>query len=206
MFQLISEHGAAGGQVLASLGQIVKDLLGILGQLVGAGVELGSHILPGIASALGQVAHGFWTRSPRSCRRSWLRSWASALSTALAGPIAGLAEKLAGMGSAGGAAASALNRIGGALPVIGVAVGLTVAAFEQSQQKINDWAHALLDGGAAAEQAAHQMVVVSAQSSMLNSGLTGLIAGLTGYGNALNIGAGAGKQAEKQGARPSTTP
>jgi hypothetical protein len=54
-FEAISQHGTAAGTAFEAIGQIIKEMLPILGDLLGQGAELASTILPPLADALGVV-------------------------------------------------------------------------------------------------------------------------------------------------------
>jgi hypothetical protein len=55
-FTILSTHGEAMGTVLSSLGSILDALLSSLGSLAAAGSDLGSMILPPLATVLGAIA------------------------------------------------------------------------------------------------------------------------------------------------------
>jgi hypothetical protein len=116
---------------------------------------------------------------------------------ALDGPLLNLATRLGKVTEDGTAATGVLGRISGALPAVGVAVGVVGFAFETAQRQIDDWATALLQGGAAAEQARVEMQQQADTVTVLNSGYQGGLAHLLGYGTGLDIVANQGKAAEQ---------
>jgi hypothetical protein len=159
MFQILSEHSAAFGQVFTSLGDILHAVLPALGDLVSAGGELAAAILPPLAAVLGavsdvlhliapilpEVAIGFAAFKVVSTVSPMLDTFAQKLAFASysSGPLAGAA----------GAASNAVSGIGSALPIAGIAVAAFGSLMAAQTQDINGWAQALVKGGAAAEAA-----------------------------------------------------
>jgi hypothetical protein len=195
-FQAISEHSDAAGEAFAAIGQIVQELLPILGDLLGEGAELASTVLPPLAKVLGVVGDVLHEIAPI------LPEIAAGLAGfkvvgALDGPLLNLATRLGKVTEDGTAATGVLGRISGALPAVGVAVGVVGFAFETAQRQIDDWATALLQGGAAAAQARVEMQQQADTVTVLNSGYQGGLAHLLGYGTGLDIVANQGKAAEQ---------
>jgi len=64
MLEILSQHSEAGGVALGALGHALDSVLTSLGTLMGAGAELGSQVLPVLASALGALATVLQAISP----------------------------------------------------------------------------------------------------------------------------------------------
>jgi hypothetical protein len=195
-FQAISEHSDAAGEAFASIGQIVRELLPILGDLLGEGAELAQTVLPPLAKVLGVVGDVLHEIAPILPEIA-LGLAGFKVVGALDGPLLNLATRLGKVTEDGTAATGVLGRISGALPAVGVAVGVVGFAFETAQRQIDDWATALLQGGAAAEQARVEMKQQADSVTVLNSGYQGGLAHLLGYGTGLDIVANQGKAAEQ---------
>jgi hypothetical protein len=179
MFSILSEHTGAAGTVLSNLGRALEALLPALAQILGAGVELASKVLPPVATALQGVGAA-------------LNFLAPVLPAVLAGflgfkAISMLPALLGRFGAAGAAAGTRLSALGGGLTGIGVVAGVVTAAFMVQSAQIDKWAHALLDGGAAAEQARAEMSKWKQVTDTLDTGVNGFIGHLTGYGTALDV-------------------
>jgi phage-related protein len=152
MFQTLSEHSAAFGQVFTSLGDVVRTLLPALGDLLSAGGELAATILPPLAAGLrvvGDVLHaiapilpeiaiGFAAFKVVSTVSPMLDTFAQKLAFASysSGPLAGAA----------GAASSAVSSLGSALPLVGIAVAGIGAVMASTKQEIDSWTQALIKG------------------------------------------------------------
>jgi hypothetical protein len=164
MFDLIAQHGTAGGQVFAALGAIIQQLLPIIGQLASVGVELAAQVLPGVASALGLVANVLDKIAPvlPEILAGFLAFKAVSL---LNGPITSFAGVLGKLGDqdiplasrAASGLSSGLDVFGKALPAVGLAVGVFGAALSNNQSRLDGFAQGLLQGGTAAEQARAEM-------------------------------------------------
>jgi hypothetical protein len=117
------------------------------------------------------------------------------------GKVGDVVSKLKGLVAGPGSAveaSSALGSLKGAMGPVGVAFGLIGAAVVASQQQIGEWAQALLDGGAAAQQAQAQM---SGIEDFFNNSTTGIGANALGWGNwanALGVGANASETAKQK--------
>lgn len=162
-FDRISSRGPAAGQVFSGLGTTIGTLLPILGELLGAGVELATIALPLLNSSLGLVLNGLNLLGPAlpavAAGFAGLR-----LASVAAGYLQTFALQaqfattaMTGSAAAGTRVGAALSGFGRALPVIGVALGLLGAAFAKVDQQTSAWAAALLQGGAAAAQARKDM-------------------------------------------------
>jgi ABC-type transporter Mla subunit MlaD len=204
-FDNISAHSSAAGQAMAAIGDIVGRLLPPLGDLLGEGAELASVALPPLAAVLGVVGDALHAIAPI------LPSVAAGfgafkLISALDGPLKSFSQTLAemsyknipGLSSAAGTASNAVSGLGRALPAIGTGLALVGAVIVQSQQQIQEWAQALLDGGAAAQQAQAQMEGIE---SFFDSGFTGVgsaTLGWTNWANALGVGSNASETAKQK--------
>jgi SLT domain-containing protein len=203
-FALIAQHGDAAGKVFSAIGQIVEELLPILGTLAGTGAELGARVLPVVAHVLGDVANaleaiapilpvvaaGFLAFKAVGLLSGPLGTLSAKLQT-VAADSQGLTSKLAGIGAQG------TSKVAAALPVVGLALGAVSAAFEAQAQQVDKWAKALLDGGNAAAQATAEMQKQSAVVGLLNSDFTGFLGHLTGYGTALDVSSQGQKKAKE---------
>lgn len=211
MFDTISQHAPAGGVVLAQIGQVIQNILPIIGQLVGQGAELASRVLPLLSGSLGIVLHvlnaiapilpvvgaGFLAFRTVSMLSGPLNSLSGSLAKtaqnlafasynggAFAGTAGKLSEKV-------GAAGNAVSKVGSALPVVGAVVAFVGTAMEMASQQTDDWAQALMAGGNAADQATLQMQKVH---DALTTGFSGFLASATGattWANALGVGTNA---------------
>lgn len=191
VFDDISSHSGAAGTVLSALGSIIQSLFSVLGDLIAQGAELGAAILPPVAAALHLVADALHLIAPvlPGVVAGFL---AFKGISALSGPLGTLSTKLQsvatnaeGMGSKlAGASATGVSRLAGALPAIGSVLALLTTAFEMDQQQVNDWAQALLKGGAAADTARQQMAAQASFIKQQTSGWTGFANDVLGLGNA----------------------
>lgn len=181
-FSIIATHSGASGAVFAQLGGVLEQLLPILGQLMGAGVELASNVLPSVVGALRlvsgvlsfiapilpQVLGGFLAYKAISSVTPLFAKWAQGLATASYGGSA--------FAGSAGKVSTVVGTLGRALPVLGIAAVAVGTMFAQANSSINDSADALLKGGSAADEATAKL---NAQKEPVHS-LSGLWAGLTG--------------------------
>lgn len=162
-FDAMSDNAPAAGQAFAAIGDIVGSLLPILGELLGQGAELASMVLPPLAGILGVVADaagalgpllpgialGFAGFKAASTAATYLQTFAvqaQYATTAMTGSV-----------SAGTKVGGVLSGLGRALPAVGVAVGVVASAMSAAEQRTDDFARSLLEGGAAAAAAQEEM-------------------------------------------------
>jgi len=159
----VTQHAGAAGTALSSLGSILQTALPALGTLLGEGAELASTVLPPLASVLELVGKALNVIGPvlPTVVLGFLGFKAAQLA---AGYVGTFAQRLAfasygtsSFAGVAGRASTAISGVAKALPIIGVGVALLGSAFSAGKQDVDDWAHALLDGGNAAAQAAAQM-------------------------------------------------
>jgi hypothetical protein len=206
-FDNISAHSGAAGQAMAAIGDIIGRLLPPLGDLLGQGAELASVVLPPLASILGVVGDALHAIAPilPTVAAGFAAFKAADAITGLlekfGGKVGDVVSKLKGLVAGPGSAveaSSALGSLKGAMGPVGVAFGLIGAAVVASQQQIGEWAQALLDGGAAAQQAQAQM---SGIEDFFNNSTTGIGAAVMGWGNwanALGVGSNASETAKQK--------
>jgi hypothetical protein len=201
-FDAISQHSDAAGTAFQAIGQIIQEILPVLGDLLGEGAELASVVLPPLADALGIVADALHLIAPILPAVA-IGFGAFKIVQTLSGPLNSLAGNLtrfaqeaafasyqggtfgkaAGVMSEGASsAASGVSKVANALPVLGVVLGLAGAIFDRQTEQANQWAQALIDGGQAADTAKSQMGNFNTAMQTTNSGFTGVITGLLGFG------------------------
>lgn len=173
-FDALTAHAPSAGAVFAQLGNVIGTLLPVLGELIGQGTELARGMLPLLSGslsvvldllrflgpALPLVASGFLGFKAASAASGYLRTFAQDLAFASysTSPFAG----------AMGKASSAVSGLATALPVIGTVLAIGMAAFEAYNRTVDDWASALLQGGAAARTAQEQMAGLGRMVESMN--------------------------------------
>lgn len=156
----MAKHSSAAGQAFRDWGDIIgRDLLPLIGELLGQGAELANMVLPPIANALGLVlditqllgpllptlAAGFLSMKLAGAVSSGLDRFAAsaAASTGVLNGTAGAAERVA----------SNFGRVAGALPALGAVITGIAGTHSDATQKENEWARAIAEGGDAAVKA-----------------------------------------------------
>lgn len=162
-FDSISQHAPAAGSIFSALGGIVQQVLGILGQLMGQGAELGSIILPGLSTALSLVNSVLHLIAPVLpivvAGFAGLR-----LASVAATGVAKLSQSLALASYSGSAFAGTAGRMSTAVSAAGPLIGVLAAAtaglatiYSQSNNTMNGWTDALIRGGEAGRTATETM-------------------------------------------------
>lgn len=143
--QVASAVGAGFTSSVTNAGAAVKGVFSQIPQAVDSGVSaLGraTAAASGVATAFGQGVV------------SAVKQSATAVGQAASAVANGFMPTMA---KAAAGASSALSNFGSALPAVGIGIALISAAMENSARKTDDFAHALLTGGAAAQQAQLEM-------------------------------------------------
>lgn len=156
-FNILADHAPAAGEAFAALGQVMAELLPLLGQILGQGAELARIVLPPLAAAIGAVADAADRLGPLL---PMLATGFIGLKVAkgVAGQIGGLATSLGTYAARGGAAAGVagklsggLGRIAGAAGPASLGIGLFttgIVAWMEAGRRAEDLANSL---GAALE-------------------------------------------------------
>lgn len=194
LFTIISAHAGAAGATFSAFGDIISSLLSVIGEFVSAGAELGQTVLPLIASAFGALAESLHIIQPilPAIVAGLLGFKAVGL---LSGPLEMLSARLQTVAADGGKlttslagnAASAVSKLGAALPVVGIAIGAVTTVIAQSEQRVNDWAAALLHGGEAARQAQQEMAAGPSFWAKLSAEISGNAAGVIAAAGAADL-------------------
>jgi hypothetical protein len=188
-FDTVSQHSPAAGAAMVGLGQTIGSLLPVLGELLGSGAELAAVVLPPVADAMEDVADvaaalgpllpaigaGFAAMKVAGLVTGGMKGLSGVLATvaqnaALAtyqvdgfgGRAAGRASEGASrMSRATASASESLGKMGAVLPGIGVLMALHASKMSDAESQEQRWSDALLEGGAAADQAAAQAEAAS---------------------------------------------
>ncbi|TFV90385.1 hypothetical protein [Blastococcus sp. CT_GayMR16] len=193
-FDKITDHGPAAGQVWSQLGTSMQKLLPTLGELLGQGAELASDVLPLLNGALGgvlgvvdllgpalpTVATAFGAFKVGDMVAGWMGSAATGIGKvgdAMGGSEEG-AGVFSGMLSTIGDNAESISEKAG--PILGAAITAVTVIMERASEQAAEWADALRQGGAAADETRATMGDYRAAFDEANSGFGGFIAGLAG--------------------------
>lgn len=141
----MSAHSPAAGAAFAALGDILENLLPILGELLGQGAELAAIVLPPLAKVMGVVADAAASLGPL-LPIIVAGFTGMKIAQSVAGWVGGLGDKLAALPGRFSAMSVGTAAVTGAL-------GLAAAGFAAAEQQTDQWAQSLLEGGAAAERA-----------------------------------------------------
>ncbi|RBY94824.1 hypothetical protein DQ244_06070 [Blastococcus sp. TBT05-19] len=191
-FDRLSNHSPAAGAAFASLGDIVGDLLPILGELLGQGAELASMVLPMMSTAMGGVLSvvtalgpalpplvaAFGAFKAAGVATGLLSNLGSALGD-LGGRMQGASEGGSAMGEqlqAVGEKAESLSEKAG--PILGAAIAGVTLVMARMEEQATSWAQALAAGGNAADEARAQMLDFGTAMAEVNSGFEGALVGL----------------------------
>lgn len=209
-FDAMSSHGPAAGEAFVSLGEVIGNLLPLLGELLGHGAELATIVLPPLATAVGVVADAAETLGPllpivATGFAGWkIAQTAAGWLTGLAGRLDGMAVKMLSLGPGADVASAGVGRVAGAaratadaLPILGAAIAVAVAAYTNATNKGQEWAAALREGGDAADDARDKMSNFSAAFTEVNSGWSGAINALAGIGGQFTMTALAMDEAQE---------
>lgn len=173
-FDNMSEHSPAAGEAFAQLGQIVAELLPLLGTLLGQGAELATIVLPPFATALGAATDAADALGPLL---PLLVIGFTGLKIAqnAADWVGKFGDKVKGLpGQFTGANIAAAG--------FGAALAMVVSSYQRATEQGENWARALREGGSAAAGARAEMETFGAAFSEVNSGFDGFLNGLTGMG------------------------
>jgi hypothetical protein len=193
MFAGLATHAPAAGQAFGALGDIVGDLLPIIGELLGQGAELAQVVLPPLASVLGVVADvaadlgpllpaivtGFAGMKVAGAAAGYMQTFAVQAQYAT--------MAMSGSATAGERVGGALSGLARSLPAIGAAVGGITVVMQRAEEQSDEWANALIDGGSAATQARDEMSNFGTAMEETNSGFAGVVTGLLGVGTQVGV-------------------
>lgn len=215
-FSAISEHGPAAGEVWSQLGQTMRELLPLLGNVLGEGVELATSVLPllngslhllnvvlGIAGPLlGPVATGLAALKVAQVAGGWLGSLAGS-ATKMAQQLAFASYEVAGAGGRGaGGLSNALSTVSRgaqaaqtAMPVLGAVVAIAGGIMANASEQGQKWAEALREGGQAADDARLAMSDFGTAFAQTNEGWGGFLNALGGTSGQISATALAMKEA-----------
>jgi hypothetical protein len=162
----LADNAPAAGESFDALGDIVGELLPLIGEFLGQGAELASVVLPPVAEVLGSVTDVAERLGP--LLPAIVAGFTGMkIAQSLGGNVGVLVGNLDNFAAKGGLAAGAAGRISSglsavsaSLPIVGAAVGLVAAGFEQAEQKGRDWALALREGGDAGDVARAEMAAL----------------------------------------------
>lgn len=173
----VAEHAPAAGQSLAEFGNVMGQALPLVGQLIGQGAELGTVVLPALSGALGAanwaveslgsslpvLVTGFLAFRTVQGTGRFVNQFSQSLVN-LAPNLGVFTERMTGSAAAGervmtgtNRAAGAVSAFGRALPAVGVAVGLIAAVMADGKMELDNYAQALMQGGAAAAAARREI-------------------------------------------------
>lgn len=191
-FDRLSNHSPAAGAAFASLGDIMGDLLPILGELLGQGAELASLVLPMMSTAMGGVLSVVTALGP-ALPPVVAAFGAFKLAGVATGWIAGLGSALGGLGGRMQSASQGGSQLGEHLqavgekaeslsekagPILGAAIAGVTLVMARMEEQANSWAEALVAGGNAADKARAQMLDFGTAMAEVNSGFEGALVGL----------------------------
>lgn len=180
-FDAISAHSGAAGTAFAAVGDILREILPVLGELLGQGAELAADVLPPLAAVLGVVGNALETIAP--LLPAIVTGFAAmkvvtGVGAAL-GNVSGRLQKFAQdaafatynldgfSGSTVGKVSNGtskmargfasvtdgIGKVGAALPALGVVIGGISQSASQASTQEEEWAQAILAGGDAATAA-----------------------------------------------------
>lgn len=165
-FDALTTHSPAAGAAFASIGDLVGDLLPILGELLGQGAELASDVLPAVTTATGlaldvlqllgpilpEVVAGFVAFKAAQTAAGYLQTFAVQAQYAT---IAATGSVAAGerVGGAMSKVADGVGRASAALPALGIVLAGVSADLSDATTEEERWAQAILAGGDAAAAA-----------------------------------------------------
>lgn len=158
-FDIIGDHSTQAGQVFRELGLSMEELLPLLAELLGVGVDVAASMLPLLTGSLGALLSVLRIIEPIiPAVAQGLVAWKVAQTAS--GWIENLGNRMQVTAGRGGAFAGALGAVGGAAAAGGPAVAALAATVALVGMKMADdasnadrWARALLEGGSAARQA-----------------------------------------------------
>lgn len=205
-FDSMSEHSPAAGAAFASLGDIVEELLPVLGQLLGQGAELASIVLPPVASILGVVNNvlehtggllpavvlGFTALKIARSAAGWIGTLGKSL-TGVAqnlafasyngNALAGTAGKLS---TAASGVTAAVGPAGAAIGFITAASLLWIEAGKKSEEMTLALGRAFAVGGAQADEASDAIDHFAAINGLLETGVGKAVGSISLFGYSLN--------------------
>jgi hypothetical protein len=174
-FSGLSEHAPAAGASFTALGTAVGNLLPVLSDLLGTGVEVAQTFLPMLGGALGALhtvlqAVGPALPSLTAAIGGWkVGQLAAGWLGSAAGAVGKVGDALGGSEEGASGFASALSFVGDnaesisekAGPILGAALGALTFAMQLISDQSTKWASALREGGKAADEARQEIAALS---------------------------------------------
>jgi hypothetical protein len=171
-FDAMSAHAPAAGEAFAALGDIMANLLPILGDLLGQGSELATIVLPPLAKVLGVLADAAASLGPLfpAIVTGFAAMKMAQSATVWVGSLADRMKALP----------ASMSTMTSAMGPLGAAIAGAIVLYQNATSKGREWSEMLLEGGEAADTARAQMADFGTAYREVNSGWSGVLAGLVG--------------------------